>query len=125
MISGFFGQTQSNFCNFIDMKDLKNILRPPTKFNNLDQIILRDYLALERTKLANERTLMSYVRASIYLVLAGIAFLRLEDFEGVKWLGYTAIALSIMLLIFGLLRFFRFISRLKKYYPSTEEINND
>lgn len=107
------------------MKDLRKILRPETKFTNSDQIILRDYLALERTKLANERTLMSYVRASIYLVLAGIAFLRLENFEGVKWLGYSSITISILLLIFGLIRFFRFISRLKKYYPNIEEINND
>ncbi|GAP67936.1 hypothetical protein BA6E_101382 [Bacteroidales bacterium 6E] len=33
-------------------------------FENREQIILRDYLALERTRLANERTLLSYIRTS-------------------------------------------------------------
>lgn len=101
---------------------IKKIVRPKIKFENTDQIILRDYLALERTKLANERTLMSYVRASIYLVLAGIAFLRLQDFQGIKWLGIATIIISIIVLLIGVVRYFRFRTRLKKYYPETEKI---
>jgi len=49
-------------------------------FENKEQIILRDYLALERTRLANERTLFSYIRTSLYLFLGGIAFLQFKDF---------------------------------------------
>ena len=101
---------------------IKKIVRPKSKFENTDQIILRDYLALERTKLANERTLMSYVRASIYLVLAGIAFLRLQDFQGIKWLGVATIIVSILVLIIGLIRYFRFRARLIKYYPETQNL---
>ncbi|MDH5381747.1 MAG: DUF202 domain-containing protein, partial [Cyclobacteriaceae bacterium] len=40
-----------------------------------EEIILRDFLALERTTLANERTLFAYIRTSLYLILAGIAFI--------------------------------------------------
>lgn len=101
---------------------IKKIVQPKSKFENNDQIILRDYLALERTKLANERTLMSYVRASIYLVLAGIAFLRLQDFQGIKWLGIVTIIISVLVFFMGLVRYFRFRARLRKYYPETEKI---
>lgn len=38
------------------------------------EVILRDYLAIERTRLANERTLLSYIRSSLYLLLGGMAF---------------------------------------------------
>ncbi|MFT4781527.1 MAG: putative membrane protein, partial [Pseudohongiellaceae bacterium] len=34
-----------------------------------ERVILRDYLAIERTRLANERTLLSYIRSSLYLLL--------------------------------------------------------
>ena len=37
------------------------------KFKN-EELILRDYLAIERTKLANVRTLFSYIRTSLYPV---------------------------------------------------------
>ena len=40
------------------------------KFKN-EELILRDYLAIERTKLANVRTLFSYIRTSLYLLTAG------------------------------------------------------
>lgn len=100
---------------------IKKITNPSLKFLNKNDIILRDYLALERTKLANERTLMSYVRASIYLVLAGIAFLRLNDFKGIKWLGIVTISLSIIVLLVGVIRYAQFRYRLKKYYPETKD----
>jgi len=42
-----------------------------------DRPILRDRLALDRTKLANERTLLAYLRTTIVLVLAGVTALKL------------------------------------------------
>ncbi|MDD4605618.1 MAG: DUF202 domain-containing protein, partial [Dysgonamonadaceae bacterium] len=46
-------------------------------FQHNKEIILRDYLALERTRLANERTLFSYIRTALYLTLGGIAFMEM------------------------------------------------
>lgn len=37
------------------------------KFDNDKVLILRDHLALERTKLANVRTLFAFIRTSLYL----------------------------------------------------------
>ena len=56
-------------------------------FETKESIILRDYLALERTKLANERTLLAFTRTSLYMILGGIAFLQLEDLKMISWLG--------------------------------------
>ena len=90
-------------------------------FNNQDQIILRDYLALERTRLANERTLLAYSRTSLYMLLGGIAFLQLEDFSKIVWVGYLAIGMSIVLIIVGIYRYFLIKYRLKNYYSNENE----
>jgi putative membrane protein len=87
-------------------------------FENKERIILRDYLALERTRLANERTLFAYLRTSLYLILGGIAFLQLKDFEHIKWLGYLSIGLSVIFFVVGIYTYFKLKSKLKKYYTT-------
>tara|TARA_R110002049_G_scaffold288330_2_gene470694 strand:- start:5764 stop:6111 length:348 start_codon:yes stop_codon:yes gene_type:complete len=91
-----------------------------TTFKNQEHIILRDFLALERTKLANERTLLSYIRASLYLLLGGIALLKLEDFQQIKFLGYTSLSLTVILLIVGVYRYNKLSHKLKDYYGDIE-----
>ena len=36
-----------------------------------EELILRDHLALDRTRLANERTLLAYLRTALMLIVAG------------------------------------------------------
>ena len=86
------------------------------EFKNKEKIILNDYLALERTRLANERTFFSFLRTSLYLVLAGIAFLQLQGFEELKWLGYVSIVFSIVFLVTGIVTYFRLKNKLYKFY---------
>jgi putative membrane protein len=90
-------------------------------FNNTEKIILRDYLALERTRLANERTLFSYVRTSLYLLLGGIAFLQLHEFENLWWLGYLSFVVSAGCLLIGVFKFYQVRNRLRKYYVRIHE----
>jgi len=94
------------------------------EFKNKEKIILNDYLALERTRLANERTFFSFLRTSIYLLLAGIAFLQLQGFEKLKWLGYVSIVFSIVFLATGIVTYFRLKNKLYKFYSQipNEEI---
>jgi len=86
------------------------------RFENQEQIILRDYLALERTRLANERTLLSYLRTSLYMLLGGIAFLQMTDFEKIRWLGFVSLGISIVSLGVEITRYLVINVRLKKYY---------
>ena len=74
-----------------------------------------EILALERTKLANERTLLSYIRSSLYLLLGGIGILQLKDFESIKWLGYVALAVCVIFLAVGIFRYVLLSRRLYKW----------
>jgi len=89
-------------------------------FEFREKIILRDYLALERTRLANERTLFSYIRTCLYLVIAGIAFIQLKEFASIKWLGYFSFAVSLVVLITGLINYLVLRKKLLGFYnPAT------
>ncbi len=88
----------------------------PENFDDNDKIILRDYLALERTRLANERTLFAFIRTSLYMLLAGIAIVQLEGLEPIKLLGYLLLILCVVTLIFGVIRFVHFRKKLRRYY---------
>lgn len=77
-------------------------------------LIVRDFLARQRTKLANDRTLLSYIRTSLYFIVSGTALIKVEDLENVKELGYLSFLISIALLILGFINFFRLKRKLKK-----------
>jgi putative membrane protein len=69
------------------------------------KLSLTDELAVERTRLANERTLLAYIRSSLYFSIAG---LTLNSFFQLKlgWLlelGFWIVAIGI--LIFGITRY--------------------
>lgn len=74
-----------------------------------------EILALERTKLANERTLLSYIRSSLYLLLGGIGLLQLEDFKRIHWLGYVALIVCVIFLGIGIFRFVLLSRKLYKW----------
>jgi len=99
---------------------LKRIFNISNSFQNQEEIILRDYLALERTKLANERTLLSYIRSSLYLLIGGIALIQLEGFESIHFLGYVSLVLTVLFLLIGIQRFYKLNQRLKNFYEQIE-----
>jgi len=74
-----------------------------------------EILALERTKLANERTLLSYIRSSLYLLLGGIGLLQIDDFATIHWLGYTALIVCVIFLAVGIVRYIVLNRRLYKW----------
>lgn len=96
------------------------ILRFGRDFKPDEEIILRDFLAIERTRLANERTLLSYIRSSLYLILGGIAFLQLEGFANIKYLGILSLILSVLFLVIGIYRFMLLKKSLKNLYYQME-----
>lgn len=97
------------------MKKLR--LKPVSKkFENREKIILRDFLAMERTSLANERTLFSYIRASLYLAIAAFAILEVRDLGNLTWLGYSVLGLSVILVVVGLYRYYKLRKKLATYY---------
>ena len=76
---------------------------------------------IERTRLANERTLLSYVRSSLYLLLGAIALFELKEFSNFQYLALTAIIFSILFFIIGIYRFTLLKKSLKRVYYKSEE----
>lgn len=74
-----------------------------------------EILALERTKLANERTLLSYIRSSLYLLVGGIALLQLKEYENLHWIGYFALIICVVFLGVGIFRYVLLYRRLHKW----------
>ncbi|MQA89967.1 MAG: DUF202 domain-containing protein [Gemmatimonas sp.] len=66
---------------------------------------LPDNLAVDRTHLANERTLLAYFRTVLGAEVAGVAFLAYADFPGANQIGWFLIAFGAAILPFGLWRF--------------------
>lgn len=97
--------------SFPKMKKL--VLHNPFKPRIVNEKRLREHLALERTKLANERTLLSYIRASLYLLIGGIALLELEGHDNLKWLGYVSLGLCILFIVIGFTRYVALEKKLK------------
>ena len=91
-----------------------------TDFQHKEEIKLSDYLALERTRLANERTFFSYIRTSLYLTLGGIAFLQMNDFKNIKWLAPICFVLSFVILIMGIAKYILIKKSLKRYYTNSQ-----
>ncbi len=85
------------------------------EFENKEKLILRDHLALERTKLANERTLFSYLRTGLYLLTAGIGIFEIKSISHLEVLGWIAVFTGAILLVTGLLRFLKMNHHLNRY----------
>ncbi len=78
------------------------------------ELIVRDYLARQRTSLANERTLLSYIRTALYFLVSGTALFEVNNLYHVRQFGYLAFGLSFALLGIGIYNFLRIRKKLKK-----------
>lgn len=70
------------------------------------RILLRDKPAIDRTSLANERTLLSWLRTALILLISGATLLKL--FDGVlamQIVGAILISIGLVTRIFGLLHY--------------------
>jgi putative membrane protein len=87
------------------------ILQDYSRFN--DSLILRDYLALDRTVLANERTLFSYIRLSLGIAAAGVGMIELLDVKPAVVSGCILVAISPFVCVIGVLRFIAMQKKLR------------
>jgi putative membrane protein len=72
---------------------------------SLDDLILRDVLALDRTILANERTFLAYLRTALTIIIAGITFIKFFDSSVLIVVGWIFIPTGSVILIFGIYRY--------------------
>jgi putative membrane protein len=76
-------------------------------YDTTEEMILRDYLALDRTKLANERTLLAYMRTVIGLIASGVGLIEISDMAWAHATGYILLCLIPVCLFLGIYHFVR------------------
>jgi putative membrane protein len=80
--------------------------QPYARFQN-DDLILRDELAIDRTLLANENTLLAYLRSALTLIIAGVTFIHFFAQSWLLWLGIAFVPMGVAVALFGIGRFRR------------------
>lgn len=91
---------------------------------NPKEMILRDHLAYDRTILANETTLLAYLRTAMALLAAGATLFRLfPDDVYFQVLGMIMFLLGIFVSGIGAFRFSAITKRLKKLHDKVDSID--
>lgn len=68
-------------------------------------LILREHLAIERTKLANETTLLSYIRTGLYFIVAGSTLGHLINTVFWRISGIPLMLIGLAIMILGFIRY--------------------
>ena len=82
------------------------------------QLILRDYLAADRTILANERTFLAYIRTALTLFVAGLSFVHFKIVNSPLADG----AIGALFMFIGAITFFLGLYRYNKMKTLIHEI---
>lgn len=94
----------------------------PYSTSNGDELIVRDYLATDRTTLANERTLLAYIRTAIALCLGGISLIKFVNIMLIQLFGWFLIPIGIGTFATGVIKYIKMEKILAKV-PEDEEEN--
>ncbi len=84
-------------------------------------LILREKLALQRTVLANQSTLLAFLRTALYFSIAALSLHNLLKIDNSLYLEITLYTVSILLFVSGMVNFF--IHR-KRILKSEKHIGN-
>ncbi len=80
------------------------------------KLILRDVLAIDRTKLANERTFLAYFRSAVVIISSGAAIIKLDFLAEILIIGYIFMFVGALLIGIGIARFFYVKKRIESLY---------
>lgn len=75
---------------------------------------IQSELSIERTRLANHRTLLAYFRSSIALIVSGAGLLKFIHDDIWVYTGYILLGLAPVMIIAGLVDFIRMKRLIKK-----------
>jgi putative membrane protein len=91
----------------------------------LEYLTRTDLLAIERTELANKRTLLAYIRTAFSLFLASLGIIEFFENQYLIYLGFIFIPVAIMFLIIGIFRFKQSESKIDRIieYEKEKESN--
>lgn len=79
----------------------------PYAQSSKEELILRDYLAAQRTVLANERTLLAYTRTALTLLIGGVTFIEFFGQVAAHALGWVFLPAAGLTVVVGVLKYRR------------------
>lgn len=100
---------------------------PPYSQFFKESLILRDYLATDRTDLAIDRTILSYVRTALTFLIAGVSFIKFFGTIVLIVFGWVFVLISPLLLVIGLWRALemkKIVSNLKEKDEKEMKLND-
>ncbi len=71
------------------------------------QFILRDHLAIDRTRLANESTFLAYIRTGLAVAAAGATLMHFSDISFYNFIGGGLLFIGFLIFLFGTNRYNR------------------
>ena len=78
-------------------------------------LILREELAIQRTFLANQSTFLSFLRSSMYFLVAGLSVNKLVDGNEAVIFEYILFVISgLLLVVVGIINYFRNHKKIKQ-----------
>ncbi len=93
-----------------------------------EEMILRDYLAIDRTIMANEAAFMSYIRTALTLIAAGATLIKFTDNPFTQVVGWAFVGIGGWLGVHGYNRYQRTDETLHKvkgeYIERTGRLSN-
>ena len=90
-----------------------------------NDLVLREHLAIERTKLANERTLLTYIRTGLYFIIAGATVGHLLKISFWIMMEFPMIALGLVIIGFGMVRYVNVRKVVKNSVQNIGRATND
>ena len=90
-----------------------DVSEPPYSKMIKEKLILRDYLAADRTVLANERTFLAYIRTALTLFAAGVTLIHFFDSVLIIMIGWILMPVGVVTLVIGLVRYRKIQRRIR------------
>lgn len=76
--------------------------------------VLYDELAIERTKMANDRTILSFIRTCLYFSIAGFSFNEFISGKPGNYLGISLFIVAGIILAIGIIRYLQVAKKIRK-----------
>ena len=104
----------------------KYAIKQDLKIKEKVNLEIRDQLAIERTKFANERTFLAYIRTAMTLVLGGFSLTQFFENDIYKLIGVLFIPLGVLAGFYGFRRFLKkkkAIAENEQTYTPTSQVH--
>jgi putative membrane protein len=81
-----------------------------------NELILRDKLALDRTILANQRTLLSYIKTGIFFISTAVGIFYLEKKQAFSLIEWALCLVGLLAIIIGLVVYLKMRKKINHLY---------